>query len=144
MAQRMLYWEDIVEGDGIPPVSLEITRNRIVMIISATRDIFPLHHDPDFARSAGYRAPVVATAFLQGLLGRCLTDWTGPAGKIRRLSLMLRAPSYAGDTVSVSGRVKRKHRKNGNHIIDCELAVVKQDGSTTVNAEATVSVPARG
>jgi len=143
VVQGMLYWEDVDEGDGIPSISLEITRNRIVMIVSATRDIFPLHHDPDFARSAGYEAPVVATAFLQGLLGRCLTDWTGPGGKIRKLSLNLKAPNYAGDTISAGGKVTRKYMENSSHMIDCELAVVKQDGSTTVNAEATVSVPAK-
>ncbi|MCJ7523182.1 MAG: hypothetical protein MUP21_13325 [Dehalococcoidia bacterium] len=144
MAQGILYWEDVTEGDGIPSISLEITRNRIVMIICGTRDIFPLHHDPDFARSAGYEAPVVATAFLQGFLGRCLTDWTGPNGRIRKLSLTLKAPNYAGDIISAEGKVTRKYLENSDHMIDCEIAVVKQDGSTTVNAEATVSVPAKG
>ncbi len=144
MISRELHWEDVVEGDEIPAVSLEITRNRIVMIVSATRDIFPLHHDEDFARAAGYRAPAVATAFLQGMLGRCLTDWTGPAGKIRRLSLNLKAPTCAGDTVSAGGRVSRKYTENGEHKVDCELAVVTQDGTTTVAAEATVVVPPGG
>ena len=144
MIRRKLHWEDVAEGDEIPTVSLEITRNRIVMIVSATRDIFPLHHDEDFARAAGYKAPAVAIAFLQGMLGRCLTDWTGPTGKIRRLSLNLKAPAYAGDTVSAGGRVARKYVENGEHRVDCELAVVTQDGTTTVAAEATVLVPPRG
>ena len=143
MAGGTLYWDDVAEGNEIPSVSLEITRNRIMMIVCATRDIFPLHHDPEFARASGYRAPTVATAFLQGLLGRCITDWTGPSGKIRRLSLTLKAPSYAGDTISAGGRVKRKYIDNGDHKLDCELAVVNQDGSTTVDAEATVVVPSR-
>jgi acyl dehydratase len=141
---RKLQWEDVAEGDELPTVSLEITRNRIVIIVSATRDIFPLHHDEDFARAGGYRAPAVATAFLQGMLGRCLTDWTGPTGKIRRLGLNLKAPTYAGDTVSAGGRVVRKYVENGEHKIDCELAVVTQDGTTTVAAEATVLVPPGG
>jgi acyl dehydratase len=144
VAGEVLYWEDIAEGSEIPTVSLEVNRNRIVMIVCATRDIFPLHHDADFARTAGYKAPAVATAFLQGLLGRCLTDWTGPTGKIRRLSLTLNTPSYAGDTISASGKVARKYRGNGEHKVDCELAVVNQDGTATVNAQATVIVPSRG
>lgn len=144
MASEILYWEDVVENSEIPTVSLEITRNRIVMIVCATRDIFPLHHDADFARAAGYEAPAVATAFLQGLLGRCLTDWTGPTGKLRKLSLTLNAPSYAGDTISVSGKVARKYRENGEHKVDCELAVVNQDGAATVNTLATVIIPSRG
>jgi acyl dehydratase len=144
VASRALYWEDVAEGTEIPAVSLEITRNRVVMIVSATRDIFPLHHDEEFARSAGHRAPAVATAFLQGLLGRCLTDWTGPTGKIRRLALTLRAATYTGDTVSASGRVSRKYIDNGDHKVDCRLTVATGDGIRTVDAEATVVVPSRG
>jgi acyl dehydratase len=143
VADKRLYWEDVAEGEEIPTVTLEITRNRIVMIVSATRDIFPLHHDPDFAQAAGYSAPAVATAFLQGLLSRCLTDWTGPTGRIRRLGLKLNAPTLAGDTVSAGGKVCRKYVENGDHKIDCELALIKQDGVTAVDAEATVVVPSR-
>jgi acyl dehydratase len=140
---KQLYWEDVAAGEEIPAVTLEITRNRIVMIVSATRDIFPLHHDPEFAQAAGYKAPAVATAFLQGLLGRCLTDWTGPTGKIRRLGLKLNAPTLAGDTVRAGGKVSRKYIENGDHRIDCELALIKQDGVTVVDAEATVIVPSK-
>ena len=143
MAGGILYWDDAAEGNEIPSVSLEITRNRIMMIVCATRDIFPLHHDPEFARASGYKGPTVATAFLQGLLGRCITDWTGPSGKIRRLSLTLKAPSYAGDTISAGGKVTRKYVDNGDHKLDCRLVVVNQDGSTTVDSEATVVVPSR-
>ena len=112
MALKTLYWNDISEGNDIPTVSLELTRDRIVMIVCGTRDIFPLHHDADFARASGYMAPTVPIAFLQGLLGRCLTDWTGPAGRIRKISLALRAPSYQGDIINVGGKVIKKYVEN--------------------------------
>lgn len=143
MASQILYWEDVSEGSDIPTVSLEVTRNRIVMIVCATRDIFPLHHDPDFAQAAGYKAPAVATAFLQGLLARCLTDWTGPTGKIQRLSMTLKAPNCAGDTISAEGKVTKKYVENGDHKVDCELVVTKQNGTATVNAQATVIIPSK-
>ena len=141
MADGILHWEDVEEGSSIPAVSMEITRNRIVMRVSATRDIFPLHHDPDFAQAAGYKGPAVATAFLQGLLWRCLTDWTGPRGRIRTLALTLKAASCAGDTITTSGKVARKYVKDGDHRVDCDLTVTRQDGTVALNAEATVSVP---
>ena len=137
------YWEQVAEGSDVPEVSLALTRNRIVMAVCGTRDIFPLHHDPEFARSAGHRAPTVAVAFLQGLLGRCLTEWTGPAARIRRLSLTLKRPAYEGDTISAGGRATRRYVENGDHRVDCELTVVNQDGGVIVEAEATVSLPSR-
>jgi len=49
----------------------------------------------------------------------------------------------AGDSISAGGKVTGKYVGNGDHKIDCELAVVKQDGTKAVDAEATVIVPSR-
>jgi len=138
-----LCWENVSEGDSIPKVSLELTRDRMVMIVCGTRDIFPLHHDVEFARSMGYKAPAAPIAFLQGLLGRCLTDWTGPTGKIRKISLSLNSPNYQGDTIDVTGKVTRKYVDADNHRVDCELVVTKQDGTVSAKAQATVIIPSR-
>jgi len=138
-----IYWEDVSEGDSIPEVSLELTRDRIVMIVCGTRDIFPLHHDIDFARASGYMAPAAPIAFVQGLLGRCLTDWTGPTGKIQKISLRLNAPNYQGDTISVAGKVAKKYVDAGNHKVDCELTVTKQDSTVSAQAKAIVRIPVR-
>jgi acyl dehydratase len=138
-----IYWEDVREGDSIPRVSLELTRDRMVMIVCGTRDIFPLHHDDEFARSMGYKAAAAPIAFLQGLLGRCLTDWAGPMAKIRRISLLLDSPSYQGDTIDVTGKVTGKYVDTGSHKVDCELAVTKQDGTVSARAQAIVSIPVR-
>jgi acyl dehydratase len=113
------------------------------MIVCGTRDIFPLHHDIDFARASGYMAPAAPIAFVQGLLGRCLTDWTGPTGKIQKISLRLNSPNYQDDTISVAGKVTRKYVDTGNHKVDCELAVTKQDGTVSVQAQAVVRIPVR-
>jgi len=34
--------------------------------------------------------------------------------------------------------------KDGDHKVDCELAVMNHDGTTTVNAQATVIIPSKG
>jgi len=138
-----LYWEDVTERDIIPSVSLELTRDRMVMIVCGTRDIFPLHHDMDFALASGYKAPAAPIAFLQGLVGRCLTDWTGPAGKIHKISLILNSPNYQGDMISVSGKVVKKFVDNGEHKLDCELAVTKQDNTVSATARATMTLPVK-
>jgi acyl dehydratase len=144
MSFNRLCWEDVSEGDSIPKISLKLTRDRMVMIICGTRDIFPLHHDDEFARSMGYKAAAAPIAFLQGLLERCLTDWTGPTGKIRRISLTLMAPNYQGDTINVAGKVTRKYADSDNHKVDCELTVTKQDGTVSARAQAVVTIPTRG
>ena len=141
MSFNRLYWEDVTEGNIVPGVSLELTRDRMVMIVCGTRDIFPLHHDLDFALASGYKAPAAPIAFIQGFVGRCLTDWTGPTGKIRKISLVLNSPNYQGDTISVAGKVAQKFVANGEHKLDCELTVTKQDNAVSATARATVTLP---
>lgn len=143
MSFNRLYWEDVREGDIVPGVSLELTRERMVMIVCGTRDIFPLHHDVDFAIASGYRAAAAPIAFIQGFVGRCLTDWTGPIGKIRKISLVLNSPNYQGDTISVSGKVVKKFVNGGEHNLDCELGITKQDNTVSATAKAVVMLPIR-
>ena len=143
MSFNRLYWEDVKEGEIVPSISLELTRDRMVMIVCGTRDIFPLHHDMDFALASGYKAPAAPIAFIQGFIGRCLTDWTGPTGKIRKISLVLHSPNYQGDTISVSGKVFKKFVHNGEYNLDCELTITKQDNTGSATARAIVGLPVR-
>jgi acyl dehydratase len=140
MAGDRLYWEDVGEGTDISPISLELTMKRLIMAVCGTRDFYPVHHDRDFARDSGHKDIFVNQMFLQGFLGRCLTDWTGPEGKLRKLSIAMIAPNYLGDTITARGRVTRKYVENDEHKADCELVVTKQDGTVTVNSQATVAL----
>jgi acyl dehydratase len=140
MASDGLYWEDVAEGTEISPISLELTMKRLIMAVCGTRDFYPVHHDRDFARNSGHRDIFVNQMFLQGFLGRCLTDWTGPAGRLRKLSITMTVPNYLGDTITARGRVIRKYVESDEHRVDCELVVTKQDGTVTVNSQATVVI----
>ena len=143
MANHVIYWENVTEGSEIPPVVIELTMKRMMMAVCATRDFYPLHHDQEFARAAGHKDIVVNVQFLEGFLGRCLTDWTGPEGKIRKLSLATTMPNYLGDTITAKGKVSGKYVEKGNHNVDCELVMLKQDGMVTANSRATVILPAK-
>ena len=143
MPSDRLYWEDVAEGTEISPISLELSMKRLIMAVCGTRDFYPVHHDRDFARNSGHKDIFVNQMFLQGFLGRCLTDWTGPAGRLTKLSISMIAPNYLGDTITARGRVIRKYVENYEHRADCELVVTKQDGTVTVNSQATVALPSK-
>jgi acyl dehydratase len=143
MASDGLHWEDVAEGTEISPISLELTMKRLIMAVCGTRDFYPVHHDRDFAHNSGHKDIFVNQMFLQGFLGRCLTDWTGPEGRIRKLSISMIVPNYLGDTITATGRVIRKYAENDEHRADCDLVVTKQDGTVTVNSQATVALPSK-
>jgi hypothetical protein len=39
------------------------------------------------------------------LVGRYVTDWSGPSGIIKSISIRLGAPNYPGDTMTLTGAV---------------------------------------
>ncbi len=138
---RHLFWKEVEPSMEIPAISLELTTTRMIMAAAGTRDLYPIHHDPEFARAAGHKDMLVNVIFQGGLLGRCITDWTGPSGILRRLRVAGGVPCYRGDTIWASGRVIRKYLVEGEGRIDCQLHITKQDGMVAVNAEASVDLP---
>lgn len=40
-----------------------------------------------------------------GLVGRYITDWAGPAASLRKVAIRLGAPNYPGDTMTLTGNV---------------------------------------
>jgi hypothetical protein len=44
-----------------------------------------------------------------GLIGRYISDWAGPAALIRKVAIRLGAPNYPGDTMTITGKVTAKH-----------------------------------
>jgi acyl dehydratase len=132
-------WDDVREGEELPGFSLELTATRMVLQVSGTQDVYPVHHDQAFARSAGHADIFVNTAFIRGCLCRVLTDWMGAGGFLRSLRFQMRRPNLIGETIAVRGRVKKK-RPEG--LVDLEVWIEGAEG-VTVPATASVTLPAR-
>jgi acyl dehydratase len=132
-------WDDVREGEDLHGFSLELTATRMVLQVSGTQDVYPVHHDPAFARAAGHADIFLNTAFIRGCLCRLLTDWMGPDGFLKSLSFQMRKPNLVGETIAVRGRVKKK-RPEGR--VDVE-AWIETGGGATVVASASVLLPER-
>ena len=52
-----LVFDAIREGDELPPFSLALTLQRLVMEAGVNRDFAPIHHDPQIARATGAAEP---------------------------------------------------------------------------------------
>lgn len=132
-------WSGVSEGDELPGFALELTATRMVLQVSGTQDVYPVHHDQAFARAAGHADIFLNTAFIRGCLCRLLTDWIGPEGFVKSLAFQMRKPNLAGETITVRGRVKRK-RPEG--LVDLEAWIETAPGEVTVVSTASVILPA--
>jgi acyl dehydratase len=101
-------YERVAIGDALPPFSLVITLQRLVMEAGVNRDFSPWHFDAQTARESGAEAAFANTTFVESLLEFGLRAWAGPGPRIRMLEYAMRRPSVVGDDVTVTGVVTGK------------------------------------
>jgi acyl dehydratase len=91
----------------LPPLAIPVTTTLIIAAALATNDFEKIHHDRDLARGRGLKDIVMNVLTSCALAIRYVTDWAGPATVIRRISTQLKAPTYPGDTLTLSGWIDK-------------------------------------
>ncbi|MRH90376.1 acyl dehydratase [Nocardia sp. SYP-A9097] len=92
-------------GTVLPELVIHADPTFVVSSALATRDFQDVHHDPEKAVQRGSKTIFVNILTDTGLVQRFVTDWAGPAARVKSISLRLGVPLYAGDTLTLSGAV---------------------------------------
>ncbi len=92
-------------GTQLPELEIYGDPTFIVSTAIATRDYQDVHHDRDKAQAKGSKDIFVNILTDTGLVQRYLTDWAGPAARIKSIGLRLGVPWYAYDTITFTGEV---------------------------------------
>jgi hypothetical protein len=96
---------DVKPGDALPDLAIPLTRTFILSAAIASRDFQDVHHDHELAHQKGSADIFTNILTTNGLIGRFITDWAGPASRLRKVAIRLGVPNYAGDTMTISGEV---------------------------------------
>jgi acyl dehydratase len=103
----LLIFGDLAEGDRLPPLRYDVTATTVVLGALASRDWRPMHHDKDFAvERNGAKDIFLNTPNQAAWFERFLTDWTGPHGRLGRVTFRMRDSVFPGDTMTVDGVVQ--------------------------------------
>jgi acyl dehydratase len=103
--QRLLG--DVEVGDELPALNYEVTATTVVLGALATRDWRPMHHDKDFAvLRNGTQDIFLNTPNQAAWFERYLTDWSGPHGRLGRVTFRMKGSVFPGDTMSLQGVVE--------------------------------------
>ncbi len=103
--QTTLRFEDTQIGDALPVLEIPLTRTLIISTAIATRDYQDVHHDHTLAAARGSKDIFMNIISTNGLVGRYVTDWTGPGGVLTDVDIRLGAPNYPDDTLVLTGSV---------------------------------------
>ncbi len=90
--------DQVEAGDELPELAVDVTATTVVLGALASRDWRPMHHDYEFATDRnGLQDIFLNTPNQAAWIERYLTDWSGPTGRIGRLTFRMRTSVYPGD-----------------------------------------------
>jgi acyl dehydratase len=131
------------KGDALPQRTFgPITRTDIVRYQGASGDFNPIHHDEEFAKSAGFPT-VFSVGMLQaGYLASYVTDLLGPAN-VRNFRVRFSEQVWPGDVLTCDGTVSdiTTDSASGEQRATLELRVTRQTGGTAIQGWATFALP---
>ncbi|MBV6417630.1 MAG: hypothetical protein CMLOHMNK_02360 [Steroidobacteraceae bacterium] len=140
---RDLLADEVRVGQELPPLRVDVNATLIVLGALASRDWRPMHHDKDFAvERNGLRNIFVNTPNFQAWFERYLTDWTGPKGRLGRMTFKMKKSVFPGDEMSFSGRVTGvTEDASGCRWVEVDVGV-SVAGTLTTEGHAKIALPA--
>jgi acyl dehydratase len=141
LAPHLLHG-DVAAGDQLPELRYEVTATTVVLGALASRDWRPMHHDKDFAVNRnGTQDIFLNTPNQAAWFERFLTDFTGPHGRLGRVTFRMKGSVFPGDTMVLRGTVESTEVDAtgcGWMSVAVELSV---DGDVKTTAAARVALP---
>jgi acyl dehydratase len=96
---------EVVEVEaGLAELVIPLTPTFIIATALATRDFTPVHHDTELARAQGSKDIFLNILTTMGLVQRYVTERV-PGATLSGMKVRLGAPAYAGDVLTITGRV---------------------------------------
>jgi len=141
--KKILYFEDISEGQEAPPLAAPpVTRTQIVKYAGASGDFNPIHHDELYAIRAGNDRVFAMGMMSAGFLSRMITDWVGD-GKLRRYRVRFGRQVWPGDTITCRGKITRKFSEAGENYMEAEVFAENQRAEKVITGMIVAEVISR-
>jgi len=142
MAQQLFY-EDVKEGMEILPRVVVCDTVSQAKWAGVNKDYSRYHYDKEYAVSIGLPNAIVNGTFKVAQLAQMLINWVGRGGTVSKLSWQLRKMDIVNDTMTFKGTISKCVKKDGEHLVECEVWGENPKGERTVFGTALVTLPSR-
>lgn len=140
-----VYFEDVAVGNSIPqreygPLTIVDT----VRWAGLQENWQHLHFDRDNVREHnGLKTFIASGAYRQALLMRMLTDWIGPRGWLRKISIRHTYSTFEDDMMRFSAQIAEKSGDPSDAWITCDLTGDNQEDKEILTGRCTLILPRR-
>src|SRR3990170_2869779 len=137
-----LQLSELREGLALPELTKPVTQHNIKLYAEASQDFNPVHLDEEFARKSGLEGTIAHGMLILAYVSEMMT---GAFGKMwltgGKLDIRFKAPTRPGETVTVSGKITKLEKSNGQTTITCSVLCNNGKGEAIITGEAVLTVP---
>ena len=129
------------EGRNLPEIKRGITQEKINHYARASNDFNPIHVDEDFAKKTPLGGTIAHGMLILAYISQMMTAAFGQSWLVGgKLDVRFRTPARPGDTVTVSGKIRRLEKGEGQTSINCDVLCQNQKGESVITGEASLRV----
>lgn len=126
-------------GEQLPPLSVRVTRERLIRYAGASGDFNPIHWNERFAKQVELPDVIAHGMLTMALAGRLVTDWLGDPGRLVSYGVRFTRPVVVPDDdkgalVEFSGKIGEV-REDGTARVDI---TAKCDGKSVLGKATAV------
>lgn len=142
--KETLHYEDVEVGMEIPAFVHTTALMEWNRFAGANEEYVMIHMDDDAGKAAGQSGVFGMGNLRFAYFHNMLMRWVGRDGVIKKVGCQYRGLNLKGDTMTCSGKVTAKYERDGEHLVELELAATNQRGENTAPGTAVVALPSRG
>ena len=132
---------ELSEGISLPEVKRLVTQENINLYAEVSTDFNPIHIDPEYAKKTPAGGTIAHGMLLLAYISQMMTaafgrNWLSGSS----LSVRFRTPARPGNTLTVSGTIRKVTEDNDQKLVNCEILCQNQNGDPVITGEAKVKV----
>ena len=114
-------FDAIREGEQLPGLVVKVSPTLVIAGALASQDYQDVHHDFLYIQHRGHPTVFMNMMTVSGLVGRFVSDWSGPECIVRGHTLRLGRPNYAGDVLRLAATVSKLEVIDGRRLATVEF-----------------------
>ena len=129
------------EGMNLPEIKKHVTQENINLYAEASQDFNPIHIDEEFAKNTLLGGTIAHGMLILAYVSQMMMAAFGRSWLVGgKLDVRFKAPARPGDTITVSGVIRKLDKDGERTSINCGVLCTNQKGDTIITGEAKVGV----
>ncbi len=129
------------EGVNLPEVKRTVTQQNINLYAEASQDFNPIHIDEDFAKKTPLGGTIAHGMLILAYVSQMMSAAFGQSWLAGgKLNVRFKTPAHPGDTITVSGTIRKLNKSGGQILVNCDILCINQDGESVITGEAKMAV----